>query len=185
MLRQEWPRLLFSYAIAAVIGWWVFRVTNSHLLMAILVGSVTVDFVVRAYLWRSKPNRFTRFLRTDTMPQETTYSEIWKQVALSALFYLLIAVGGALLLRTVFESPVVPILMAVMILLIFVPERYRSLRRYYRPVEVRIGVTSQQQLVFDADMKSIYGSKLISVLYGGSVTIISISLGIWLIAKGG
>lgn len=150
-----------------------------------MIGVVLVDLIVRIYLYRmrSNPNRFTRFLRTDTMPQVTTHSEIWKQVALSALFYSPLAAAGALLLLTVFESPVVPILMAVMILLIFVPERYRSLRRHYRPIEVRDEVDSQQQLVFDADMKNGYRSGLLFILYNGLMLVAMIGIGIWLIAR--
>lgn len=84
---------------------------------------------------------------------------------------------------TVFESPVVPILIAVMILLIFVPERYRSLRRYYRPVEARDGVDSQQRLVFDTDMKNTYESRLLVILYNVLVLVAMIGIGIWLISR--
>lgn len=175
-------RFLFLCLIAGVIGWWVFRVTNNYLLVAIIAGAVVVDSIVRIYLFRSrkKPNRFTRFLRTDTMPKTTTQSEIWKQVALSALLYLFVATGCALIVLTAFETPIIPILMAVTTLLILVPRKYWSLRRYYRPAKVRDGVEAQQRLEFDEDMESIYGSKLLFLGYGALVIIIMTSMGIWL-----
>ena len=53
MNNAEWIKLVFFYLVAVVIGWWVFRVTGSYLLVAILVGVVLVDLIVRIYLYHA------------------------------------------------------------------------------------------------------------------------------------
>ena len=188
MTRTEWINLLFFYLIAAFIGWWILRtplsVSDKYLLVALTAGAIVLDFVVRVYLWRNRSNKAFRFLRADTMPKTTTRSELWKQVALSTLLHLFIAASAALILAVVvFESPIVPVLMVAAVLTIRVPQKYWALRRHYRPVEVQNGVVIHHRLELASDVKSVYGSKLLSVSYVGLVAIAMITMAIWLIAR--
>ncbi len=190
MTRTEWVKSLSLYFIIALIGWWMIRYSdsnkyllNKYLLVAFLVGAVVVDLIIRVYLHRTrnKPNKLTRFLRTDTMPKTITRRELWEQVALATIFYLFLSVGGALFLIVAgFESLITPIIVAGIAFFILVPQRYCFIRRRYRQIEVQNESGTQHLLEFDADMKSIYGSKLLSALYVGLVMIVFIGLASWL-----
>ena len=185
MPGTEWIKSLSLYFIIALIGWWMIRYSdsNKYLLVALLAGTVVVDLIIRVYLHRTrnKPNKLTRFLRTDTMPKTITRRELWEQVALATIFYLFLFAGVALIMIVaIFESPVTPIITVASAFFILVPQRYCFIRRRYRPIAVQNESGTQHLLEFDADMKSIYGSKLLFALYGVLVTIVFIGLGIWL-----
>ena len=185
-MPQGWHRLLFNCLIAAAVTWAILRMpisdSNRYLLLALLAGSVVIDFAVHLYLRRNRSNKAFRFLHADTMPKTTTYAELRRQVALSALVYLLIAAVCALvMIMTVFESPIVPILMVPTALAVLVPRKYWSLRRHYRPAAFGDGVGARQ-LEFASDARSGYGAKLLLVLYVGLVAIVMTSLAIWLTA---
>ena len=183
-MLQGWHRFLFNCLIAVVLGWWTFRHTGNYLLVAVIAGAVALDFAVSTYLWRNRSNKAFRFLRVDTMPETTTRSELWKQVALSTLLYLIVATAAASILAVaVFESPIVPVLMVAAVLTFHVPQKYWALRRHYRPVEIQNEVDIHHRLEFVADMKSVYGSKLLSVSYAGLVAIAMLTLAIWLIVR--
>ena len=118
------------------------------------------------------------------MPKETTYAELWKQVALSTLLHLFIAIAvTSILAVAVFETPVVPIIVGASALAILVPQRYWSLRRHYHPIEAQAGAAMRHQLEFVADAEGVYGSKLLPVTYVGLSVIVMTSLAIWLIAR--
>ena len=183
-MLQGWHRFTFNFLIAVLIGWWTFHITINYMFVAVIVGVVTLDFAVTFYLWRNRSKKAFRFFHVDTMPRETTYAELWKQVALSTLLYLFIAIAAtSILAAAVFESPVVPIIVGASALAVLVQRKYWSLRRHYRPIEAQGGTAIRHQLEFVADAEGVYGSKMLSVTYVGLVIVVMTSMAIWLIAR--
>ena len=157
-MLQGWHRLTFNFLIALLVGWWMLRLpiadSNKHLLLAVIAGAVAVDFAITFFIRRNRSKKVFRFLNATTMPKMTTYAELWRQVALSTLINLcIITIGALILILTVFESPVVPILMVAAVLATQAPHRYWSLRRRYRKVEVQNGADTHYQLELVANIK--------------------------------
>ena len=187
-MLQGWHRFLFNFLIALLVGWWMLRLPipdfNKYLLIAIIVGAVTVDFAITFFIRRNRSKKAFRFLHTDTMPKTTTYAELRKQVALSTPFYLFIAIAAASIPAVaVFESPVTPITVGATALAILVPQKYWSIRRHYRPIDAQGGADTRHQLEFVEGARGVYGSRLMPVAYVVSVTILAVSMAIWLIAS--
>ena len=179
MLQSQWTNLAKGLFIAAA-AWWVFHLSKSYVLAALVISAFIVDFSVRMYLARNQTNNIFRLLHTGSMPETITQTALCSRVGLNSLIYLPLCAAASWIMTTVTDISIMQqTLIFIIAFAIYIPQRYWEFRRQYKLVRIQDGAGAQNRLKYAGDSKRTLSERVIWALYIAALVIAFIGLTTW------